>query len=104
DDRDVGVGAERVLDVVELLPHDGAAVAQLGQGFGEGSPEPAPHAGSENHDLGGHCISFGGPDVTGARCRAFPPRSSGSSHMDTPLCRITGYRTPPSSASQGTGS
>ncbi len=64
DDRDGGVVTERVLDVVELLAHDRAAVAEFGKRLGEGSPEPAPDAGCENHDLGGHCISFGGSDAS----------------------------------------
>jgi hypothetical protein len=42
------------VDVVELLLHDGAAVAQLGEGLRKGTAEPAAHTCGQNHYLGGH--------------------------------------------------
>jgi hypothetical protein len=43
-----------VVDVVELLLHDGAAVAKFGERLGEAASEPTAHSGGEYDDLRCH--------------------------------------------------
>ena len=54
DDRDLHVGAEGLVDVVELLLHDAAAVAEFGERLRQRAAESAAHARREDHDLSRH--------------------------------------------------
>jgi len=45
------------MDVVELLLHDAATVAEFGERFRQRTAEPATHAGGQYYDLRAHDLS-----------------------------------------------
>src|SRR5690606_17768707 len=55
---DAGVVAEGSADVVVLLPHDRASVAQLGERLRQRTAEPRAHASGKDDGLKSHGFSY----------------------------------------------
>jgi hypothetical protein len=98
DHGDAGAGAEGGVDVLELLLHDRAAVAELGERLGQRAAEAAAEAGGEDDDLLGR--ELGG--AVGAAVLARGVRGHGVSLASAPSAVIwrrrgrerTGRRSP----------